>query len=364
MMALSALVGAGASQARDQGFTTLDVNSEQVRTLRAEFGVSHTLAETNRGPFEAYGYTLAQDRLRQFELDEAPGGLGSKIAFTRLKEGPESNEALDAEIWVMNGDGGAQRRLTHNTTFDLGAVWSPNGKRIAYYSLQLNSAGQELIAPNIFLIDGDGGNETQLTVPSVRAMFPSWSPNGNQIAFHGIHGGSGATEVLVIDADGGEPANLTNHPSADARADFSPNGQKIAFQSNRDGNVEIYVMNADGSDPVRLTTNPAADQAPDWSPDGNKIAFQSNRDGNLEIYVMNADGTGQTRLTDHAGRDRDPAWSPNGHQITYERDIDPIEAQILQQFVMNADGSGATQLTELPSENGSGDWGRGPALEP
>jgi Tol biopolymer transport system component len=291
-------------------------------------------------------------------------GLGSKIAFTRLAEGPESNEALDAEIWVMNGDGSTQRRLTHNTTFDLGAVWSPNGRRIAFSGQQFNSAGQELVAPRIFLIDADGGSETPLTDPGVRAMFPSWSQSGEQIAFHGIYGGAGATEVLVIDADGDEPVNLTNHPSADARADFSPNGQKIAFQSNRDGNIEIYVMNADGSDPVRLTTNPAADQAPDWSADGTKITFQSNRDGNIEIYVMNADGTEQTRLTDHLGRDLDPAWSPNGQQITFDRDIDPIEAQIRQQFVMNADGSGAVQLTELPSENGHGDWGRGPALEP
>jgi Tol biopolymer transport system component len=308
--------------------------------------------------------TLAQDRLWQLEQDATPGGLGSKIVFTRLAEGPESNEALDAEIWVMNGDGGAQRRLTHNTTFDLGAVWSPNGRRIAFSGPQFNSAGRELIAPRIFLIDADGGSETQLTDPSVRAMFPNWSPNGKQIAFHGIYGGAGATEVLVIDADGAEPVNLTNHPSADARADFSPSGQKIAFQSNRDGNAEIYVMNADGTEPVRLTTNPAADQAPDWSPDGKQIAFQSNRDGNIEIYVMNADGTEQTRLTDYPGRDLDPAWSPNGQQITFDRDIDPIEAQIRQQFVMDADGSGATQLTVLPSENGHGDWGRGPALEP
>jgi Tol biopolymer transport system component len=294
-------------------------------------------------------------------------GPGSKIAFTRLCESagcPPGVEALEAEIWVMNGDGSAQRRLTHNTTFDLGAVWSPNGRRIAFSGQQFNAAVQELIAPRIFLIDAGGGSETPLTDPSVRAMFPSWSPDGQQLTFAGVYGGAGATEVLVIDADGGEPVNLTNHPAADARADFSPNGRKIAFQSNRDGNVEIYVMSADGSDSVRLTTNPAADQAPDWSPDGTQIVFQSNRDGNIEIYVMNADGTGQTRLTDYPGRDLDPAWSPNGHQITFDRDIDPIEAQIRQQFVMNADGSGVTQLTELPSENGHGGWGRGPALEP
>ena len=299
--------------------------------------------------------------------EAAPGRVGSKIAFTRLKENPEGNEALDAEIWVMNGDGGDPRRLTHNTTFDIGVVWSPNGRRIAFSGTQFDAAVQELVAPRIFLINADGSDQTPLTDASVRAMFPSWSPDGEKIVFHGIRGGAGATEVLAIDADGGAPVNLTNNPAADARAAFSADGEKIAFQSNRaphGGNFEIYVMNADGSDPVRLTTNAAADQAPDWSPDGEKIAFQSNRDGNLEIYVMNADGTGQTRLTNYPGRDLDPAWSPNGRLITFDRDIEPITAQIRQQFVINADGSDPTPLTQPPSENGHGDWGRGPALVP
>src|SRR5262245_35281231 len=149
--------------------------------------------------------------------DAMSGAPGSKIAFTRLAEAPESNEFLDAEIWVMDGDGSAQRRLTHNTTFDLGAVWSPNGRQIAFSGQQFTASGQELVAPRIFLIDANDGIEEPLTSPSTRAMFPSWSPSGSQIAFHGISG-PGATEVLVIDAAGGEPVNLTNHPAADARA--------------------------------------------------------------------------------------------------------------------------------------------------
>ena len=56
--------------------------------------------------------------------------------------------------------------------------------------------------------------------------------------------------------------------------------------------------------------------------------------------------------------------APPDGAVTFDRDIDPIEAQIRQQFVINSDGTGATQLTEVPSENGHGDWGRGPALQP
>lgn len=55
--------------ATDKGFTTLNVNGEAVKIYRDDFGIPHIFAETNRGLFESYGYTVAQDRLWQLELN-------------------------------------------------------------------------------------------------------------------------------------------------------------------------------------------------------------------------------------------------------------------------------------------------------
>ena len=55
--------------ANHTGFTTLNVNGEAVKIYRDDFGIPHIFAETNRGLFEAYGYTVAQDRLWQLELN-------------------------------------------------------------------------------------------------------------------------------------------------------------------------------------------------------------------------------------------------------------------------------------------------------
>ena len=57
------------AKADNTGFTTLNVNGELVRIYRDDFGTPHIFAETNRGLFEAYGYTVAQDRLWQLELN-------------------------------------------------------------------------------------------------------------------------------------------------------------------------------------------------------------------------------------------------------------------------------------------------------
>jgi TolB protein len=60
-----------------------------------------------------------------------------------------------------------------------------------------------------------------------------------------------------MNADGTGQTRLTNNPSWDDSPSWSPDGNKIAFDSARDGNGEIYIMNADGTGQTRLTNNPS-----------------------------------------------------------------------------------------------------------
>lgn len=289
--------------------------------------------------------------------------VGSRIAFTRLVENVE-DPALDfhlhAEIWIVNGDGTQPTRLTHNSTDDIGATWSPDGKTIAFYGNQFARDGAggfvQIAPPHVFLVDVESGVQTVLAV----GRFPSWSPDGRRIAFDS---GGPAAKIFVINVDGTGLEEIPDQPAArNIRPDWSPSGRQIAFASGASMNETIYVMNADGSD---LTPLNVVGNAPDWSPDGRTILFQRTRNRNSDIYAMDADGMNETQLTFYPGQDLDADWSPDGRTIVFERERDrSVDRSLQQVFVLDVNTLEAQPLTFWPSVNGHPGWARGRAVKP
>ncbi len=97
------------TEATNQGFTDLDVDGEQVRIYRDAFGVPHIFAQTNRGLFEAYGYTVAQDRLWQLELNRRAArgrlaeifGSGSLNSDRSVRTVGYTDAELDAQFGLL-----------------------------------------------------------------------------------------------------------------------------------------------------------------------------------------------------------------------------------------------------------------------
>ena len=254
--------------------------------------------------------------------------------------------------------------------------WSPDASRIIFYSERDGNA-------EIYVMDADGGNQKRLTDTPSDEGYPMWSPDGSRITFDSDRDGN--FEIYAMDADGSGVRRLTNHPARDVSASWSRDGTQIAFMSDRDGGFDVYVMNADGSnvqrrtttgtawfpmwspdgsrlafhvgrdihvvapnDPAltRLTTDPANGMYPTWSPDGSKIAFMSWRNGRTELFVMNADGGDQRVLVSMASGDAiDPRWSPDGKQIVFVHMPDGMNSTVRAIHVVGADGTGVRRLS-------------------
>jgi hypothetical protein len=178
-----------------------------------------------------------------------------------------------------------------------------NGE-IAYYS-----GNQTAMAP--YAMAADGTSPRALGGGVAHDNILAWSPDGTYVAY------SDGVDIWVIGLF--DALQVTNTPGFNNfQPTWSPDGQRIAFVSNRDGNLEIYSARMDGGDLRRLTNNPGNDSDPAWSPDGTRIAFTSDRSGNTELYVMSAaDGANPTPVTVSPGTEAQVSWSPDGQQLAY-----------------------------------------------
>ena len=175
--------------------------------------------------------------------------LGLKVAFRSTKNG-------SSEIWSILTDGSGLTQLTHLQSVANGR-WSPNGDLIAFSASPAN-----FTAPDVYIMRNDGSRQTRLTDNPSNDAESSFSPDGKKIAFWSRREGDG--DIFIMNVDGTGQVNLTHSPGLDFEPIFSPDTDEIAFRSDRDGNPEIYVMNADGTHVRRLTDNPGVDRAPDW----------------------------------------------------------------------------------------------------
>jgi Tol biopolymer transport system component len=141
-------------------------------------------------------YVMDADGSNTRRLTDDPGGefypawssLGV-IAYWHGATSGEDGGPKDAEIYTIPATGGIPTRLTHNGTPDIEPTWSPGGEQIAYFSTDRSE---------IWVMNADGSAQRRLFASRANEGWaPAWSPDGESIAF--LHCCSDNEEVTLLD---------------------------------------------------------------------------------------------------------------------------------------------------------------------
>lgn len=274
----------------------------------------------------------------------AAAGAVMPHVFTSDRDG-------DTEIYTRAVKG-SPMKLTNNDADDYGAVWSPDGNRLAFVSTRDGDR-------EVFVMNADGSNVRQLTQNSttgdgapVNDQAPAWSPDGTQIVFVSTRDG-GEPEIYVMQADGSNQVRLTTTDAwvSDHTPSWSPDGEHIVFSSDRVSyeNYELFRMRADGTHVTRLTTTEEGvdDNAPEYSPDGSRIVFSSTRNGHQhDLFTMRPDGSDVRRLGgDPMLDDVFPHWTSDGATVLFETFAGPEGRPSGDIWRIDSDGTDRRRLS-------------------
>jgi TolB protein len=262
-------------------------------------------------------YTVCPDGSHPVQLTDDPANDvmpawspdGQMIAFASDRMG-------QYQIFMMAADGSNIEQLTDDLENDM-PIWLPEGGRIAFRT----TGGQGLWWWRE--LDLSNRQITALSEPSYDFFFQkqAWSPDGKKIAYMSMQEqaarNDGSSQIHVKNSDGNGDIALTDNIWENANPIWSPDGKQIAFLSEMHGEYNIlalYVMRADGSQVRQLSQPIYGDTYTvySWSPDGKSIAISDINTSRIEMITV-ADGSIRRLIPEGDSSDAYygyPSWQP------------------------------------------------------
>lgn len=240
---------------------------------------------------------------------------------------------------------------------------------IVYTDKQTGNSSIEIMRPDgsdkrkVFESSGRGLEEAKVRMGLAGAFQPTWSPDGQWIAF-GLGYWFAERQTMTaaiwrVRRDGSGAEQLTDGSIHSGFPSYSKDGKEIVFRVWSEKEKGLRVLNLETKQ-IRVLTQ-GFDNLPGWSPDGKRIVFTRRReDNNYDVYTIRPDGSGLFRCTDHPSSDGHAVWSADG-RIMWSgsqhgfRDEAALYDQTFQQYgqiyIMNADGTNKRMLTDSKWED-------------
>lgn len=212
------------------------------------------------------------------------------------------------EFWWVDRRGRRISRVGRPLTseeFDL----SPDGLRLVTGIFQ--STGND-----IFVLDASTGGRRRVTFDGGH-WSAIWSPDGRRVAYSSTGTGQAQIHIKEIDSSA-DPVLFYASKYLEVPHSWSPDGDWIAFREvDPETQGNIYARRVDGADSlIHIATTQAHEGWAQFSPDGRWIAYQSDADGVLQVYVVSfPEIRGKRQVSTDRGRR--PVWSASGDELFF-----------------------------------------------
>ncbi len=223
---------------------------------------------------------------------------GHIVAFTTYASGSPSIQMLSLDT--------GRKLPFYNQRASMNAFvsFTPDSKRIVFSS----TAGGG--PPQLYMANVNGGGLHRITASGAIEVEPKINPKTGADLVD-VSGRSGPLpQIYHMSMEGTDVQRLTPGTGEATNPSWSPDGDHIAFAWTKGfepGNYNIFVMDVSSQQITQLTAGEGRNENPSWAPDATHLVYASKRGRQSQIWVMNADGSGKHSLT-QAGSNEKPVW--------------------------------------------------------
>ena len=189
--------------------------------------------------------------------------------------------------------------------------------KLAFVKIQRQD-GKEL--HSLIISDSDGMNQFTILRSPQPIVSPSWSADGNKLAYVSFEKGS--SNIFTQEVHTGERQLVTAFRGVNSAPTWAPDDKSMAIVLSKNDNVDIYIIDLATNKARRVTTHPGIDTEPTWSSSGTKMAFTSDRSGQVQIYEYNLETNTIKKLTNFGNYNSRPRYGLNDNALVMISRVD------------------------------------------